>query len=235
MLRSSSLVIDQLSDQHNLSHLISLYSNSVSQNGSWKFNLAYVYCDYRDRKSQTITHLIGSLVSQLLASTYLPISVFEEIISICESGHKERKPFDLQFAHPILLTIMRYTWVCVCVDALDELEPATQKQFLDFWRQITSDPQLQSTIGQELPRLFLTGLHHVQEIVNRCLQSTPPTQVELLANESDIRKFLESFIDQDWNSNVMNEKLKEDIIETVVSKSDGMYDSIQTHLSCAVV
>ena len=223
-------MIDQLSNQRSLSCLTGLSSNHISQN---RLSLAYVYCDYRDQKNQTITHLIGSLISQLLTPTYLPTSVFEEIISICESGQKEQKPFDLQFAYPVLLTIIRYTWVCVCVDALDELEPCTQKQFLDFWRQITSDPQLQPTMGQEPPRLFLTGRHHMHQVVNRCLQSTELTQMELLPNEGDIRKFLVNFIDQDWDPDAMNETLKEDAIGTIVSKSDGMYDSI--YLSCLVV
>jgi hypothetical protein len=63
-------------------------AKSVKAIGS-KIGLAYVYCDYRDQKEQTVENILGAVVKQLLR--LLP-EIPEAILKLYEERIAQEKP-----------------------------------------------------------------------------------------------------------------------------------------------
>ena len=101
----------------------------------------------------------------------------------------------------------------LCLDALDELESHTRFTLLKA---------LRTEFGNA--RIFLTGRPHIEPEVNRALQIQLDA-MHIEANEGDIRGFLIHEIGKDMNINPddMNEQLREEILEAIISKANGMY------------
>lgn len=81
--------------------------------------IAYVYCDWQDSKAQTPTHLISSLLKQLIKCTNgIPQSVLERY-----AAHKNgRTPLSLDECIALIRQIApQFRRVILFVDALDEL------------------------------------------------------------------------------------------------------------------
>jgi len=207
MTKLSSLVIDYLS------------------NPGWKVAsmampegdtiIGYLYCDYRDQKDQTETNLLGSLLAQFLACQSMPKSIFEEVLDVCEAKQKKLEPLNLEKALEMILLVVQSSRVFICVDAVDELEQGAQLSFLKSLEKIVHG-------ARHTPRLFLTGRPHAQANVHRCLGTGDEASITVTANEGDIRSFIAIRIGES-DAEAMDDKLKEEIIETIVAKSGGMY------------
>ena len=103
----------------------------------------------------------------------------------------------------------------VCMDALDELEPRIRKQLLSTLQ--TLQAECRSI------RVFLTGRPHIQLEVNESLGIQEGDSVSISAEADDIRAYLIHEIEQDRDPCAMNEELKEEILDVIISKSEGMY------------
>jgi hypothetical protein len=70
--------------------------------------------------------------------------------------------------------------------------------------------------------LFLTGRHSVEAEVTGTLSSLSPTIIPIIAAEEDIRMYLSQKLESDRSPEAMNENLKNQIVETLVEKSQGL-------------
>jgi len=192
-LTSSSVVIDDLITRHG------------------EANVAYIYCDYRDQTSQTVANILSSVLRQFLTTaSYVP----ESIITTLESIKKKDQRAEIGDISKMLKVLLpRLDRSFLCLDALDELEPRTRFTLLKA---------LRTEFGSA--RILLTGRPHIEPEVNRALQ-TQPDAMHIEANEGDIRGFLIHEIEEDMNINPddMNEQLREEILEAIISKAGGMY------------
>jgi len=192
-LASSSVVIDKLIMRHG------------------EANVAYLYCDYRDQTSQTVVNILGSVLRQFLTTAcYVP----ETIITTLESIKKKGQRVEIEDISKMLKVLVPHLHRSfLCLDALDELESHTRFTLLQA---------LRTEFGNA--RIFLTGRPHIEPEVNRALQ-TQLDAMHIEANEGDIRGFLIYEIEKDMNINPddMNEQLREEILEAIISKADGMY------------
>ena len=198
MIKLSSLVIDYLSS------------------AGWDI-IGYLYCDYRDQGDQTETNLLGSLLAQFLACQSLPKSTFEKILDICEAKQRKCEPLNLEMALEMILLVVQSPSVFICIDAMDELEQETQLSFLKSVAKV-----VHGSSGHHAPRLFLTGRPHIQTNVHKHLGVGEEALITITANEADIRRFMEIQIAES-DSEAIDAKLKEEIMETIVAKSGGMY------------
>jgi hypothetical protein len=73
--------------------------------------------------------------------------------------------------------------------------------------------------------LFLTGRPQIENDVNKCLCIEFPDPVRVEANKEDIMKYLSNEIGRDPDPKAMNEKLRGEILDTIVDGSGGMYVS----------
>ena len=196
----SSIVID---------HLESKFPQSDG------IGIAYVYCDYRDQEEQTVVNIVGSILIQLLLQISNPLRLpnvtrrLEDKKQQC----KRVKTADILFSLRFLL--LEFKHVFICLDALDELKP---KDRIDLLNLIHSEfnPAVEN-------RVFLTGRHQIKpEVDQRFQQGT--TEIEIIADASDIRAYLHHKIVEDThiNSDSMNGHLQADIVNTITERSKGM-------------
>ena len=190
---SSSVVIDDLITRHG------------------EANVAYVYCDYRDQTSQTVVNILGSVLRHLLITTpYVP----ETIITILESIKKKNQRAETgDISKMLKLLLPQLDRTFLCLDALDELEHRTRFTLLKA---------LRTEFGTA--RIFLTWRSYIEPEVSGALQ-VQLEAIRIAADEEDIRGFLIHEIEEDMSINPgdMNEQLREEILEAIISKAGGMY------------
>ena len=177
--------------------------------------LAYVYCDYQDRREQTEEHIIGAIVKQLLEQ--LP-TIPEEITEIwMKSGRGKRRPERPELTEvkdALRTTCNSFDRTYICLDALDEFE-GYRDLFDFFWNLLRECKSI---------RLFITCRSHVKDFVwskyreNVCF-------VRIEAKDSDIGMLIKERIidDRKKDSNIMNDKLQKSIIEKVSALAEGMF------------
>jgi len=184
----------------------------ISQHGERQ--VAYIYCDYRDQKNQTVVHILGSFLKQLLSAAIhtVPEAIINELEAIQTKGKRVETSEVIQ----MLKSVVSQLDVCfLCIDALDELEPRVRMEFLKL---------LHSEFEFGAARIFLTGRPHIQSEVNRVFQFNLEDAIHITADQRDIKAYLnhEIELDTEINPDEMNESLKHEILKAILSKADGM-------------
>ncbi|KAF8464666.1 hypothetical protein BDZ91DRAFT_821773 [Kalaharituber pfeilii] len=174
--------------------------------------ITFLYCDYRDKKEQTLLHILGSLVKQLASQCiYTGIRLPEHVQSTYKTAQESRKTLDLGTGTNLLKSfIQELGSTFILIDALDELQDRTRTDFLQV---IDDIMHLKTNL-----RIFFTARPHVQEEVNRHL-----------AHEEDIRTYLKHKIHSD-HKDAMNEQLSREILEIIPKKAAGMFLLAALHI-----
>ena len=197
----SSLIIDQLFAQ-------------AAEPGAPKIGIACVYCDYRDQENQNACNILGSIVKQLLKRvTKWEDSINYSLMQFQTVGRDEKALTKLLYT--ALDKHFKYTFICI--DALDELKEEARNLTLKWLKVL-----LTQKTGT---RLFLTGRPHVREQLERGLTIVGGgaiQSIEIKASHEDIQQFINYKIDRDDNPGAMNDKLRAEIRETIMSRSEGM-------------
>lgn len=182
-----------------------------------KTGVAYLYCDYRDQDGQNIVSMIGGLTKQLLKQTSAIPSNIWEIFK--KNSHQVITIEDIKqiFTH----TLQNFDSILICIDALDECELQARTHLLQFL----------NTPHQTPLRVFLTGRYNIEVEVSKALANLSPKSVPITANKDDIQIFLVEKISLDPDQEAMDNKLKEEIIEKIVSLSQGMWVALLTWLT----
>ncbi|KAF8432861.1 hypothetical protein BGX38DRAFT_226934 [Terfezia claveryi] len=201
----SSLVIDYLSSQ-------------ASEQTTSKASVVCLYADYRDWNNQTLVHILGCFLHQLLTSADL-LHVQNQVIEILKGVKKRNTKVELGDMFTMLKLIStQLDSTFFCIDALDELEPQTRRRLLDI---LSNELQL----GTRATRLFLTGRPHMQSEVQSFFEIQQEQEVEIIAKENDIRQYLSDKIAKDRrvNPDAMNNALESEILAALVARSQGMF------------
>ena len=186
--------------------------------------VAYFYCDYRDQKDQNITGLVGSLLAQFVWQLEV-VDIPLEVIASFDGAEKKQSSLEVKEAITMLTAVLhKFQRSFICIDALDELEPTTQRTLLQSLRVLV----LQTGSNTSL---FLTGRPIVKPEVNQQLCKSPQpltsrcfNEIEITASVDDIKHFLLHYIEEkDPDPSAMNEVLKKEILDAITEKSDGMY------------
>ena len=116
---------------------------------------------------------------------------------------------DLQNA--LLLTCQEFRQTFIIIDALDECDAKRhRKSFL----RVLKDLEKTSV------KVFVTSRPHPDDI-KRSLGASP--QITIEASESDIKRYLAQKIDQDGETDLIDEPLKEEIISNIANGAQGMF------------
>ncbi len=185
--------------------------------------IIYVYCDYKDSLTHSVTALLSSLLRQLIEQTPRAESI-AELSTILNENAKHRDPTEAEL----------FTWVCtvskdfnnvfIFVDALDECPELSRDALLLRLQQL-------SQFGQT--RLFLTSRPNI-DIKSR-LQNM--SRIEIAASALDIEAYLHSEIQKSSRLALFVRKdpgLKQEIVDCVIGKADGMFllASLQINSLC---
>ena len=171
--------------------------------------VAFFYCDYRDQENQSTLNMVASILKQLISSKpALPLPV----VNLYERFEKSQNTFRLKALEPTLLLVYQeFRRSFVIIDALDECDAVRhRKSFLQV---------LKGLEGTSV-RLFITSRPCSGDI-KRSLGAFP--QVTIEADSMDIRNFLTETIDHnDGTADIIDEALKEDIVEGIAKRAEGM-------------
>ena len=185
-----------------IDHLLSQYRGQT---------VAYIYCDYRDKTNQNLLNIMSSILKQHLSVT---TDIPDAVVSLLEALQKQNKNEKLRDVSQMLKsTIPKTASNFLCIDALDELEQRTRLELLKA---------LQTDFGST--RIFLTGRQHISSDVSRILQTHPANAIQITPNPIEVRAYLshEIELDSEMNPDDMNGQLKEEILDEIVSKAQGM-------------
>ncbi|KAF8461536.1 hypothetical protein BDZ91DRAFT_683925, partial [Kalaharituber pfeilii] len=204
----ASLVID---------HIFTTFSSRSPLIG-----IIFLYCDYRDKKEQTLVHILGSFVKQLaLQYTHAGIQLPEVVRSTYKAAQKSQIRLDRGTSINLMKSFLQE--LCstfILIDASDELQVTTRTDFLQVIDDIT---HLKTNL-----RIFFTARPHVQEEVNRHLRIAMKT-LTIVAHEEDIRAYLVHKIQSD-NKDAMNDQLSREILEIIPKKAAGMFLLAALHI-----
>jgi hypothetical protein len=170
--------------------------------------VAFFYFDYRGQDYQSPANVVASLLKQLATQkSTLPFSVLE----LDERFKKQRDYPQLQdLENTLLLVLQEFSQVFLIIDALDECDA---KKHRKLFLKVLKD--LESTSA----KVFVTSRPHPDDI-KQALCTSPKIKVE--ASDSDIRKYLAHKIDQDGDTDLIDEKLKDEVVSSIANGAQGM-------------
>ena len=178
-----------------------------------------MYADYKDQTNQTLVHILGSILRQLLTTLQVPVPVpvSDEVIQKLHEIQCQGKKVGTEDALTMLKILLHHLQhAFICIDAVDELEPKTRQQLLNILKELASN--------NTHIHLFLTGRGHIESEVQKRFQGTQEYTVIISASQQDIQEFVRQQIkeDHDLNPEAMDEGLAQSIIDGIIKKSQGM-------------
>ena len=205
-------------------HYYSSYSSAVIDNLYSQSNqcsnigVVCLYADYKDQSNQTLVHIVGSFLHQLLTTAQTPIP--DEIIQRLRNIQNQSRKAGIEDILTLLkIRLRQLKRTFICVDAVDELEPSVRQQLLSVLKELLS-------VTNPNACLFLTGRSHIKNEVMKHLIVTERFTVTISASEQDIREFVVEQIKKDTNPDAMDEELAKDIADAIIRKSQQMWVSV---------
>jgi hypothetical protein len=181
--------------------------------------LACVYCNYKE--AITPKDIISNLLKQLWERT----SALSNEAQSFYSSHQERQtqPSIKELLPVLRAECTRVSTFFVVIDALDEFENTQNARAL-ILSELHEIPNVQ---------VMITGRTHVQNTVVSIINDV--AKLSIRASKSDIRRYLESRIEN--TGGYLSEAVKSDqdlrvtIVEGIVDNADGMYPTSRSHIS----
>ncbi|MCJ1394650.1 hypothetical protein MMC18_007530 [Xylographa bjoerkii] len=174
-----------------------------------KVAIAYVYCDYKDPKTQSEIQLLSSIIRQLAEqSKPLPpeVNAFRD-----KYAEKRRHPTADERISLMRTISEHFERTYVFVDALDECAETNRERFLRLTKSI-----------EHFVSLFITSRPHL----HLEKKFTNMSRLDIVARGSDIQTYLESEIDRNdrlCELIAQDPNLKVDIIKRLNDKASGMF------------
>ena len=177
-----------------------------------KIGIACLYADYKDQNSQTLVHILGSFLYQLLISTAEPIP--DEVIQRLQDIKQHRRKLETNDCLALLeICLHQLQHAFICVDAIDELDPKVRRELFNVLKELCT----------KNTQVFLTGRQHVESEVQKCFQVSQEYKAVISASQQDIEVFVrQQIIEDPYMEDAMDEALENDIIAAIIEKSQGM-------------
>ena len=171
--------------------------------------VVYIYCNYKMQLEQTTVNLVASLLKQLLQ--HQP-TVSDDVKSSYGRHRKMGTHPTLDEAFKLLQSEMhRYSQIFVVIDALDECSNENQAR-----QNLLS--KLHALQMSHSVNLMMTS-RHIPDITQEFQNSL---QLEIRANEEDVRGYLDGQMFRLASCVRKNTDLQEAIKESIVKAVDGM-------------
>ena len=171
--------------------------------------VAYLYFNFRRQYEQSPLDVLSSLLRQLLAKKpVLP----EMVIKLYGTHSRNRtRPSFKEVSEALQSTIQEFSRAFVVIDALDETHVDRKKMLTELF-----DIQAKTKLN-----LFATS-RSIPDIEIEFRQNQKSTALEILAQEQDIRRYLESCIPSLPGFVARNSALQEEIKAAIVKTVNGM-------------
>jgi len=181
------------------------------QGGEKDIAVVGLYCDFLGQQEQSRTNMLGAILKQLVNRGGIPGYVREAF----QKAKKEFGGRGLRL--PDLLEIMKKAvtalpQVFICIDALDESTPKHRRELLESLREIVR--------VSANTRVFLTGKPHVGDEIMKCFGQV--VRIPISPTLDDIRSYLEMRLGSDTDPDVMDNRLRADILRVIPEKVSDM-------------
>jgi hypothetical protein len=169
--------------------------------------VAYVYCNYKAQEEQDASSMLTAILKQLVQGRLSSI----EPIELLHQRHADRgtSPSLDEICSALREVLAHYPSVYIVIDALDECQDGTRRQFLSRLRDLQAERDV---------RLMVTS-RFIPEIADAFQEAT---RLEIRASREDVKRFvagqtyrLPRCIQRDAS---LQELMQEKIVEAV----DGM-------------
>lgn len=198
-------------------------TNAGSQGGRADNITAYFYCHGNEEPRRDPKMIMASIVKQLTAP--LMLCVPEQVVKAYDQRVKDGFAsgcLELRECRGLAVSLLGvYSKVTIILDALDELLPDDQEQLLDALEIICrSSPEVKIFISSR----FVVGIR--RGLANL---SSPSHHVGITGNRHDIERFIHREVTEGierkklvYGKLGLNDDLTNEIIQTLLTKSDGM-------------
>lgn len=175
-----------------------------------KTGLAYIYCNYKS-EHQTAINIVGSLLRQLLRGRGVP----QCVVDLYDThNNKTSRPKIWELTTCLKQVIEQFSYVYFIIDALDEYDEG------DGVRDVLTSELLKLV---PLPNSHILVTSRWLSSIERAFERS--IRLEIRATDQDVTKYVEQRIENSSRlRRPMNEdcKLKNDVVETMVEKCQGM-------------
>ena len=184
----SSLVVDRLCDQMKEDTAVACF-----------------YFDFAARNEQSPTHMLGSMLKQMINGTErIPEEIWwalrEQKVAV--SGPRPQLGDIVRMLQLVISSQRTF----MCIDALDECVPEHRARLVDSLKEI-----LEMSPGA---RIFVTGRSHIRGQIERRLAGRV-TSVFVGTTRDDIIKFLHVRLSEDETPDAMDGSLEAEILEKI--------------------
>ncbi|KAI9783675.1 MAG: hypothetical protein M1839_003523 [Geoglossum umbratile] len=181
--------------------------------------ITYIYCNYKERESQTATSLIGSLLQQVIRRKS---AIPDKIASLyLEHTKYQTRPTFAEYSSLLQSEVQCFSKTFVIIDALDECQESDGRTRIDLLTEIW---RLQPTV-----HLLVTS----RDISTIKREFEGAARVEIRANDGDVRKYLQRRIGMEYRLAFhlkADLSLQEAIINAITSKAKGMFLLAQLYM-----
>jgi hypothetical protein len=180
--------------------------------------VCYYYCDYSDKPSLSMTHVIGSVIKQVLE--HLDLDHFGEDFS-CPYRDDRDPPTHDEGSRYLLGLLSKYDTTYLVLDGIDELDAANQTQLLAL-----IDFLINPTSGTV--KIFVTS--RTEEFrVKKSLKTYSAIHLSSKHVNDDIAMFIEDEIDKisDPHPLASNAELRYEVIQILVKGAKGLLVSFR--------
>lgn len=178
--------------------------------------LAFMYCNYKERDSQTFGNIIANLLQQLVQCHK---SIPEEVHALyTKSCQRNIRPDEEEFFSVFQSVIAKFSRVYIVIDALDECKQHTRSKLIEKLLQLPVKLHLICTS------------RHLGDIQETFAEAS---HLEIRASDADITRYLEAQILQIPKLVKFckrAEDLENSIIKKLVKKAKGMFLLAELHL-----
>ncbi|KAI0264832.1 hypothetical protein BC834DRAFT_970401 [Gloeopeniophorella convolvens] len=190
-------------------------------------SLAYFYSDFRDTKKQSYRSLLGSLLMDLSTQSDESDKLLRDLFSKCEDGSQEPDADDLiQCLKDMLARSDGIKYIVV--DALDEMPNYSVSSSRAKSLELVSNLM---GLGHSDLRICITS--RPEDDIGQVLRPLTYRQVvtdQEKGHRDDIARLIRSVVGSNRRMQVWGEALKEEVIEALSEKADGMFRYVSCQL-----
>lgn len=168
--------------------------------------IAYLFCNYKQRSQQVITHLLGALVRQLLRYvSHVPFSIMD---MYAHHKSRETRPSQEELENALVSLVHDFTKVYIVIDALDECEMLARERLLSMLAERFSQGAVQVLVTTRLLPDILGAL--------------VGAKLEIRASDLDVAVYLKTRMAELPRCVQQSQQLQGNIVAAIVSVVDGM-------------
>ncbi|KAI2636665.1 hypothetical protein GGS21DRAFT_39862 [Xylaria nigripes] len=179
---------------------------------------AFFYCNRNEEDRRNALPILRSYVRQLSRTLCKSDCIYPPLKQLCDKSRLEGSGWTFELCQESLVDLLcLYPRTILVLDALDECYPEERTKLLNFFDSIPKK-------STKPVKVFIST--RPEGDIRQRIDLFSSIEIKATDNENDIAKFVRQSIEENgrWrNALEKNESLKEEIVKSLLDKSDGMF------------